>query len=169
MKLAFHTNALGKWTVGQLAQWAKDNGYDALEVGPSIPLDEVTLRRAVNETGVNIACFCYCRNVLDVDAAVAALHRKNALDRVRLAGQLGVPLMVTSTGRAQNLPLDASLAPGLEFLGNQVLPLAREYGVKIAIENCPAMGNVAVSPFMWCELFRQLPELGLAYDPSHLV
>ena len=48
MKLAFHTNALGQWTIGQLAQWAKDNGFDALEVGPSIQLNEAALRQAVD-------------------------------------------------------------------------------------------------------------------------
>ena len=169
MKLAFHTNALGTWPIGKLAQWARDNRFDALEVGPSIPLDEAALRQAVERTGVKIACFCYCRNVLDIDPSVAALHRKNVFDRVTMAGKLGVPLVVTSTGRAQSLPLEASLAPGVEFLGSQVLPLAHECGVRIAIEDCPAMGNVAVSPFMWRALFRQLPELGLAYDPSHLV
>ena len=107
--------------------------------------------------------------MLDVDPEVAAWHRQNVLDRVKMAGQLGVPLMVTATGRAQNLPMEDSLEPGMEFLGKEVLPLARELGVKVAIENCPAIGNVAVSPFMWRRLFSQLPELGLAYDPSHLV
>ena len=154
MKLAFHTNALGHWPIDKLAAWAKENGFDALEVGPSIPLDEAAFRQAVKDTGVEIVCFTYCRNVLD---------------RIRLAGKLAVPLMVTSTGRAQNLRLEDSLSPGVEFLGHQVLPLARDCGVKIAIENCPAIGNVAVSPSLWRELFRQLPELGLAYDPSHLV
>lgn len=169
MKLAFHTNALGKWEIGKLFAWAKANRFDALEIGPSIPLDENALRQARQETGIAIATLTYCRNVLDTDQAAAAAHRHNVLNRVRLAGELGVPVMVTATGRAQNLPMEASLAPGIDFLGNQVLPLARQYGVKIAIENCPAIGNVAVSPFMWRELFRQLPELGLAYDPSHLV
>lgn len=169
MKLAFHTNALGLWPIVKLAEWARGNGFDALEVGPSIPLDEAGLRQAVKDTGIQIASLTYCRNVLDVDPAMAALHRQNVLDRVKLAGKLGVPLVVTSTGRAQNLSLEASLAPGIEFLGKAVLPLARECGVKVAIENCPAIGNVAVSPFMWRELYRQLPELGLAYDPSHLV
>jgi len=169
MKLAFHTNALGHWPIGKLAAWARDNGFDALEVGPSIPLDEAAFRQAVNDTGVELVCFTYCRNVLDADPFTAARHRQNVLDRIEMAGKLGVPLMVTSTGRAPNLTLEASLSPGIDFLGQRVLPQARECGVKVAIENCPAIGNVAVSPFMWRKLFDQLPELGLAFDPSHLV
>ena len=169
MKLAFHTNALGHWPISKLAAWAKENGFDALEVGPSIPLDEAAFRQAVKDTGVEIACFTYCRNVLDADPTTAARHRQNVLDRIEMAGKLGVPLVVTSTGRAPNLTLEASLPPGIDFLGQQVLPLAHQCGVKVAIENCPAIGNVAVSPFMWRKLFDQLPELGLAFDPSHLV
>ena len=69
----------------------------------------------------------------------------------------------------QNLTIEQSLEPGLEFLGNEVLPLAKELGVKVALENCPAIGNVACSPAMWRKTFSALPDLALAYDPSHLV
>jgi sugar phosphate isomerase/epimerase len=169
VRLTFHTNALGAWPIADLARFARQHEFAGLEVGPSIALDFDALEYARQETGIEYACFTYCRNVLDVDHDVAAWHRQNVLDRVRMAGRLRVPLMVTATGRAQNLPMEQSLEPGMEFLGTEVLPLARELGVKIAIENCPAIGNVAVSPFMWRRLFTQLPELGLAYDPSHLV
>ena len=169
MRLTFHTNALGSWAIGDLARFARQNGFSGLEVGPSIELDYDAMSKARQESGIEYACFTYCRNVLDVDPEVAAWHRQNVLDRVKMAGRLGVPLMVTATGRAQNLPMEDSLAPGMEFIGEKVLPLARELGVKVAIENCPAIGNVAVSPFMWRRLFEGLPELSLAYDPSHLV
>ena len=169
MRLTFHTNALGAWPIADLARFARQNEFAGLEVGPSIALDYDALDQARQEAGIEYSCFTYCRNVLDVDPEVAAWHRRNVLDRVRMAGRLRVPLMVTATGRAQNLPMEQSLEPGMEFLGTEVLPLARELGVKVAIENCPAIGNVAVSPLMWRRLFSQLPELGLAYDPSHLV
>lgn len=169
MRIVFHTNALGSWPISELARFARENGFEGLEVGPSIALDYEDLKVAREQQGIEYACFTYARNVLDVDPDVRAWHRQNVLDRVKMAGRLGVPLMVTATGRAQDLSMEDSLEPGIEFLGEQVLPLARELGVKIAIENCPAIGNVAVSPFMWRRLFKALPELGLAYDPSHLV
>ena len=169
MRLVFHTNALGSWPIAELARFARQNGFSGLEVGPSIPLHFDALNQARQDAGIEYACFTYCRNVLDIDREVAAFHQKNVLDRVIMAGRLGVPLMVTATGRVQNLPMEQSLEPGMEFLGAKVLPLARELGVKVAIENCPAIGNVAVSPFRWRRLFNQLPELGLAYDPSHFV
>lgn len=171
MKLSFTTNVYGdwQWPVGKLARWAKDNGFQGIEVGPLTKTTEEEMRQAMEETGTEIPALIYCRNVLDVNKDVAAFHRKQVLDRVRWAGNLGIPLMVTSTGRAQNLTIEQSLEPGLEFLGKEVLPLAKDCGVKVALENCPAIGNVACSPAMWRKTFAALPDLGLAYDPSHLV
>src|SRR5690606_2664056 len=39
------------------------------------------------------------------------------------------------------------------------------------IENCPLMGNIAISPHMWNEIFSRIDsdKLKLAYDPSHLI
>ena len=54
----------------------------------------------------------------------------------------------------------------VEWLGEQVLPLARQGGVTVAIENCPAVGNIATSPAMWRALFDQaLPELAPRLAP----
>ena len=43
--------------------------------------------------------------------------------------------------------------------------------MKLCFENCPLMGNIAISPSLWQRIFERLPSdhLGLAYDPSHLV
>ena len=43
--------------------------------------------------------------------------------------------------------------------------------MRIAFENCPLMGNIAISPVMWRMIFDRLktPAVGLAFDPSHLV
>jgi sugar phosphate isomerase/epimerase len=102
MQLAFHTNALGKWEIAKLFAWARENRFDALEIGPSIPLDAKALWNAQQNTGVEICCFTYCLNVLDADKTTAATHQHNVLNRVRIAGELGVPWMVTSTGRAES-------------------------------------------------------------------
>ncbi len=169
MQLGFLTNSLGKWPIGRLAHWAKDNGFEALEVGASIPLDEAAFRQAVSETGIPITAFIYCRSFLDANADIAATHRKNIRDRIILAGKLGVPVVSMSTGRAPNLSLEMALEPSVEFLSHEILPLARECGVKISIENCPDMSNVGTCPHMWRKLFAQLPEIGLTFDPSHLV
>jgi sugar phosphate isomerase/epimerase len=79
---------------------------------------------------------------------------------------------VLATGRAPGQSLRANLPAVVDWLSDQVLPLARQGGVTIAIENCPAVGNIATSPAMWHALFNEAlptPDLTLCFDPSHLV
>ena len=52
-----------------------------------------------------------------------------------------------------------------------LLELAEKNNVRLCFENCPLMGNIAISPVMWRRIFERLDsdKLGIAYDPSHLV
>jgi sugar phosphate isomerase/epimerase len=175
--IAFHTNILTifpgiqPWSLPKLAGWAVENGFAGLEVGPAVPLkpeDFVEARRR----GATLFSLTYGRNVLAGDANERAMHQRNVLDRVRFACEHDIPLVVLATGRAPGRSLRANLPAVVEWLGEQVLPLARQGNVTIAIENCPAVGNVATSPSMWHELFDialPAPDLTLCFDPSHLV
>ncbi|MBW7883390.1 MAG: sugar phosphate isomerase/epimerase [Caldilineaceae bacterium] len=173
--IAFHTNILTifpgfqPWSLPKLARWAVENGFDGLEVGPAVPLkaeDFATARRI----GATIFSLTYGRNVLAADRDERSLHQRNVLDRVRFAGDQGIPLVVLATGRAPGQSLRANLPAVIDWFGEQVLPLARQGGVTLAVENCPAVGNIATSPAMWDELFNKaLTELTLGFDPSHLV
>jgi sugar phosphate isomerase/epimerase len=175
--LAFHTNILTifpgiqPWSLPKLAAWAVENGFAGLEVGPAVPLaaaDFAAARRA----GATLFSLTYGRNVLAGDPQERALHQRNVFDRVRFAGEQGIPLVVLATGRAPGKSLRANLPAVVDWLGEQVLPLARQGNVTIAIENCPAVGNIATSPAMWRELFDvalPAPDLTLCFDPSHLV
>jgi len=57
-----------------------------------------------------------------------------------------------------------------------IMSAAASSGVRIAVENCPGdwlyeglVGNVAHSPLVWRRLFEIYPDIGLNFDPSHLV
>jgi sugar phosphate isomerase/epimerase len=175
--IAFHTNILTifpgiqPWSLPKLAGWAVENGFAGLEVGPAVPLkpeDFVEARRR----GATLFSLTYGRNVLAGEANERAMHQRNVLDRVRFACEHDIPLVVLATGRAPGRSLRANLPAVAEWLGEQVLPLARQGNVTIAIENCPAVGNIATSPSMWHELFDvalPAPDLTLCFDPSHLV
>jgi sugar phosphate isomerase/epimerase len=175
--LAFHTNILTifpgiqPWSLPKLAEWAVQNGFAGLEVGPAVPLVTADFQ-AARRAGATLFSLTYGRNVLAGDGAERALHQRNVLERVRFAGEHGIPLVVLATGRAPGQSLRANLPAVVEWLGEQVLPLARQGQVTVAIENCPAVGNIATSPAMWHELFDVLlpsPDLKLCFDPSHLV
>lgn len=175
--LAFHTNILTifpgiqPWSLPKLAAWAVENGFAGLEVGPAVPLRAADFA-AARAGGARLFSLTYGRNVLAADPDERALHQRNVLERVRFAGDQGIPLVVLATGRSPGKSLRANLPAVVEWLDKQVLPLARAGGVTIAIENCPAVGNIATSPAMWHELFDlalPAPDLTLCFDPSHLV
>jgi sugar phosphate isomerase/epimerase len=175
--LAFHTNILTifpgvqPWSLPKLAAWAVENGFAGLEVGPAVPLLAANFVEA-RRIGATIFSLTYGRNVLAGDPQERALHQRNVLERIRFAGEQGIPLVVLATGRAPGKSLRANLPAVVDWLGEQVLPLARQGNVTVAIENCPAVGNIATSPAMWHELFDlalPAPDLQLCFDPSHLV
>lgn len=173
--LAFHTNILTifpgfqPWSLPKLARWAVENGFDGLEVGPAVPLKSADFAEA-RRIGAQIFCLTYGRNVLAGDPEERALHQRNVLERLRFAGGEGIPLVVLATGRIPGKSLRANLPDVIEWFSEQVLPLARAGNITVAVENCPAVGNIATSPALWRELFDlALPELTLGFDPSHLV
>ncbi len=175
--IVFHTNiltlfgAFQPWSLPKMAHWALENGFAGLEVGPAVALESAAFRSA-QAAGARLVSLTYGRNVLAGDATERAQHQRNVVERLHFAAEVGIPLVVLATGRLPGKSLRANLPAVIEWLGETVLPLARQGGITVAIENCPAVGNVATSPAMWHELFEvalPAPELQLGFDPSHLV
>ena len=197
MKLGLLTAAFPDVPLEQLARWAHENGFEALEIAcwpasggerrryagvshidvenfdPKAVLDVLRL----NE--LTISSLAYYPNHLDPDPttreAVNA-HLKRVIDA---AQQLEVEVVGTFVGRDQH----RSEADNLEDFKKVWPPLvryARDHGVKVAIENCPMIfsadewpggRNLAYSPALWRQLFEIVPDdnFGLNLDPSHLV
>ena len=68
MKLGFITNCFawaGLNDLEAMADWAIENGFTDLEIGPSIPLDRALFDRVAEKTGIRPSTFIYCRNFLD--------------------------------------------------------------------------------------------------------
>lgn len=186
MRIGFMTNCLvkqGMKDFDELAAWAVENGFGDMEVGPTVPLDEALYKGVLKKHPIQITSLTYCRNFLSTDKEEAAGHVAELEKRIRFAGSLGIEKIVTSTG------IDKTLEEGIydkadsirrtparsldqfEATFTPIVKLAEENGVKLAFENCPLMGNIAISPAMWRKIFARIdsPNLGLAYDPSHLV
>lgn len=168
MRLGFLTNSLGHWSLEKLTSWALENDFRALKVGPSIPLEENSFLKAQEQ--IEIAALIYCRNFLSPDQAEANEFTTNLHQRIDFASKVGIPHVITSTGIDPVLGVAGSLDTCVAFL-SEVVELAARKQVKILLENCPLMGNIAISPYMWHHLFDQIKSdnIGLAYDPSHLI
>lgn len=200
MKIGFLTNALVEQakrsgsdafsTLDQVADWAADHGFTDLECGPMLPLDRAAYERVLAAGRIDITALIYCRNYLSTDAEEAANHLAELKKRIEFAGSLGIDKVVTSTGIDKTIEEGIyDRDPNVKDRGNMIrripvrsldrvvdlfgplLELAEKNNVRLCFENCPLMGNIAISPVMWRRIFERLDsdKLGIAYDPSHLV
>lgn len=107
-----------------------------------------------------------------------------------MLARLGIQKVITSTGINKSIEEGIyDRDPEVKDRGNMIrripvrsldafvdtfgplVELAEKNHVRLCFENCPLMGNIAISPVMWHKIFERLESecLGLAYDPSHLV
>jgi sugar phosphate isomerase/epimerase len=192
VKLGFLTACLPKLPLADIAAWAAEHGYEALEVAvwPSTGsrdfeashLDVARFgQQDADQTlelfakhGLELSAFAYYENNLHPDEQRRAEIAEHVRRSVDAAALLGVPYVGTFVGRHPGLSVKENLA-----LGEQVLPPLVEYagerGVKIIVENCVMEGwhpdgypgNLAYSPELWEWMFGL--GLYLNYDPSHLM
>lgn len=200
MKIGFITNALVEQaqrssrnqlqSLEEVADWGTAHGFTDLECGPMLPLDRASYEKVLSEGRISISTLIYCRNYLSTVAEEAESHLAQLKKRIEFAGDLGIPKVVTSTGinksieegiydrdpfvkdrgnMIRRIPI-RSLDQAVDVLGPMV-ELAEKNNVKLCFENCPLMGNIAISPVLWNQIFDRLGSdmVGLAYDPSHLV
>ena len=130
-------------------------------------------------TGVSISALGYYPNCLSVDrqeAAAAVEHLRRVMEA---APALGIHKVNTFIGRDHTLSVDANWPRLLDTWG-PLMELADQLNIKVGIENCPMLfsadewpggKNIATCPAIWNKLFQDLksPNLGLNFDPSHLV
>jgi sugar phosphate isomerase/epimerase len=186
VKLGFLTAPFGDWPLEQVARWAKENGFDALEVccwptssGEARRYAGVThidvdaldkkgaadIRSRLDELGIEISGLAYYPNNLHPDPAQRAAVNEHTRKVIRAAATLGVPVVNTFVGRdprrthPENIEQFREVWPG-------IVAEAEELGVKVAIENCPMIFsldewpggvNLAYSPAIWRELFEIVP------------
>ncbi len=187
MKLGLLTAAFPSLSLEEVARWASESGFEALEIAcwPSSSgehrrysgvshidvekLDDAgakTVHDLLRRHNLVISSLAYYPNNLDPDPAA----RQEANDHLRrvieAAKRLDVGIVGTFIGRDQW----RSVADNLEDVKQVWPPLvrfARERGVRIAIENCPMIfsadewpggRNLAYSPALWRRLFEIIPD-----------
>jgi sugar phosphate isomerase/epimerase len=197
MKLGLLTAAFPSLSLEQIAHWAHNHGFEALEIAVW-PSGEGERRRYAGVSHINVESFdpaavrdllrmynleisslAYYPNNLDPDPAARKAANEHLMRVIEAAERLEVGVVGTFVGRDQN----RSVADNLDDFKRVWPPLvrfARDHNVKIAIENCPMIfsgdewpggRNLAYSPALWRQMFELIPDenFGLNFDPSHLV
>ncbi|MCL6431441.1 MAG: sugar phosphate isomerase/epimerase [Anaerolineae bacterium] len=137
------------------------------------------VQELVARTGVAISGLGYYPNPLAPDPQEAATYVEHIKKVIRAARRLGVGLVNTFIGRDWTRSVEENW-PHFRETWKPLVAFAEEQGVRIGIENCPMLftrdewpggKNLATTPAIWRRIFEEIPSpnLGLNYDPSHLV
>jgi sugar phosphate isomerase/epimerase len=197
MKLGLLTAAFPDLSLEQVAAWAQENGFEALEIAcwPSSggqmrryagvshidveSFDPKKVRDLMRRHDLEISSLAYYPNNLDPDADTRRAANDHLRHVIEAAERLDVGIVGTFVGRDQRRSIDENFT---DFAGvwPDLVRFARRHDVKIAIENCPMIfsadewpggRNLAYSPEIWRRMFDVVPDdnFGLNLDPSHLV
>ena len=199
IQLGFASAILPELSLEEVLKLAADIGYDCVEVMcwpvskaerryagithiDIAKLDDALVDEVhglVESTGVAISALGYYPNCLSPDTAeakTAVAHLKKLLDAAKA---LGLANVNTFIGRDYTKSVEANW-PLMLDTWRPIMEQADALGLKIGIENCPMLfsedewpggKNIATTPKIWRRLFQDLgsPNLGLNYDPSHMV
>lgn len=199
MKLGFISAILDKSNFEEVIDTASALGYDCVELAcwpnsgaerryagvshlnvDTLDDEKVTyIKNYCKEKNVEISSLAYYPNTMDGDLE----KRRNAVEHLKkliaASARLGIGLVTTFIGRDQTKTVEENLAM-LGEVWHPIMETAKEYNVKIAIENCPMLfgpeqwpggQNLMTTPSIWQKVFEILPydNLGINYDPSHFV
>ncbi|OUM94205.1 MAG: hypothetical protein A9Z00_00875 [Thermobacillus sp. ZCTH02-B1] len=189
MKIGFYHSCFNHWELERTFAWAKENGFYGIELhgGPRykfIDWKELAEGRNTGEfarlqekyempiTGIMYGAL----NYLSPDPAERERARETLGILLKAAANTGIRVVSTFTGRDPMKTIEENLDL-FEREFPRIAEMAEKLGVTLAFENCPMyefwppVYNIAVSPFLWKELFTRVPSkaFGLNIDPSHLV
>jgi len=192
MRLGFLTACMPGAALADIAAWAEDAGYEALEVAawPRIGdrdftashldaagLDQARadeVRALFDRHGLAMSSIAYYDNNLHPDPEARRAINGHVGACIEAAALLGCPSVGTFVGRDPGRTVAENLAEA-EGIFAPLVDLAGERGVALIVENCPMEGwhpdgypgNLAYSPELWEWMFSL--GLGLNFDPSHLL
>lgn len=199
MQLGFVSAILPELSLEETLRFAKEAGYDCVEVmcwpvGKAerryagvthINVTELdaagaeAIRELCAQIGVQISGLGYYPNLLSPDpqeAQTCLEHLKRVIVGAKL---LGVGVVNTFIGRDYTRSVEENWHR-FEAVWKPLIALAEEQNIRIGIENCPMLftgdewpggKNLAVSPAIWRRMFAAIPSdhFGLNYDPSHMI
>lgn len=196
IQLGFASAILPDLSLEEVLVLAAEIGYDCVEV-MCWPVSKAERRYAgvthidiaqcdpteihgmVRKTGVEISALGYYPNCLSPDEDEANSSVTHLKKLMQSASDLGINRVNTFIGRDFTKSVDDNW-PRLLETWRPIIDLADQLNLQIGIENCPMLfsadewpggKNIFTTPAIWRRLFADIPSpnLGLNYDPSHMV
>ena len=201
MKFGLLTAILDGWSFEEVVDIASQMGFKCLEVAcwpagkaerryagvSHIDCERVCqddsyadyVKKLTSSKGLEISSLAFYPNTMDPDLEKreAAISHLKAV--IRASAKLGVNMVTTFIGKDQHKTFEENIEL-FRQIWPDIIALAEQCGVKVAIENCtmlfgadqwPGGQNLFTSPVLWKEMFAIIdsPCFGINYDPSHFV
>jgi len=199
VKLGFVSAILDGWNFEEMIDTAAEMGYECVEVAcwpqgkaerryagvSHIDVDNTSdeyiahIKGYCANKGVEISSLAFYPNTMDGDLekrAAAITHLKKV---IKMSSLLGVNMVTTFVGRDQTKTVEENIEI-FKTVWPEIIKLAEDLGVKIAIENCPMLfgadqwpggQNLFTTPKIWRQIFDivKSDNFGINYDPSHFI
>ena len=201
IKFGLLTAILDGWTFEEAVDIAAEMGFKCLEVAswPSgkaerryAGVSHIDAERVLEDDAyaqhvldtaaakdIQISSLAFYPNTMDPDLLkrMAAINHLKAV--IKASSKLGVNMVTTFIGRDQYKTVDENIEL-FKKIWPEIIQLAEENNVKVAIENCPMLfgpeqwpggQNLMCTPAIYRQLFEIIPSpnFGLNFDPSHYV
>jgi sugar phosphate isomerase/epimerase len=174
MKVAFYTSTLGDQPAHEVIRWAKQAGFDGIEIDVNRHLSDSpgTIIELARNTQLEVPSITLFGNLLHSDETEREKIRSRARAVAREAINSRVPNLVLFAGRNEQADEAGNYEDITGFL-NELASLRTDGSFRIALENWPGMHKnfVATTPQGWEKLFSNIeyPNVGIEFDPSHLL
>lgn len=199
LQLGFVSAILPDLSFEEVLAFAKDTGYDCVEVmcwpkgkaerryagithidvAGFTADDAKRVQDLTAKYGVAISGLGYYPNPLTPDLAEAQVYVEHIKAVIRAAKLLGLPVINTFVGRDWTKSVDDNWPRFLETW-RPLIAYADDHGMKVGIENCPMSfskdewpggKNLASAPAIWRRMYEDIPSknFGLNFDPSHFI
>ncbi|MDB4865778.1 MAG: sugar phosphate isomerase/epimerase [Cohnella sp.] len=173
----FSTLELMCWPTGKAER--RYAGVTHLDVADLTDERVEEVKKLCGSKQIEISALGYYPNPLDADLEQREVYISHLKKVIEAAQRLGLETVNTFIGRLQQAGLEENFRE-FEKVWNPIVRFAEDKGIKIGIENCPMYfttdewpsgKNLAYSPAVWERMFEIIPSpnLGLNYDPSHLL
>lgn len=201
MKFGLLTAILDGWTFEEVVDIASEMGFKCLEVAcwpagkaerryagvSHIDCERVCeddayaayVKELAASKGLEISSLAFYPNTMDPnpEKREAAISHLKAV--IKASAKLGVGMVTTFIGKDQYKTLEENIEL-FKQIWPDLIKLAEDNGVKVAIENCPMLfgadqwpggQNLMCTPAIYRKLFEIIPSpnFGLNFDPSHYV
>ena len=130
------------------------------------------IKDKIRQSGLYVSSLAVDGNHIDADPARRQHQNEYTIKCIELCGKLGIPNIGGQSGTIKERPLAQQVDEIVKVYSEKYFPVLERNKVRILWEPYAGGPNIATGPVGWEALFKAFnnsPNVGLQFDPSHLV